>query len=442
MSLISSSVVKCYQSLTARCPSWLRSTASGDIPVLCHSDAVSENTVSEDMLNGTTPHLRHVTELLRSTPLIDGHNDLAWEAREQAAYDWNVLDIARHSPRTHTDIPRLRTGCVGGQFWSVWVPSTLPRDQAVIQTLEQIDAVHAMIQRYPDDLELALTADDIERVFVTGRVASLLNAEGGHSIGDSLGALRIMHRLGVRYMTLTHNDNTDWADSATDQPAHGGLTDFGRDVVREMNRIGMLVDLSHVSADTMRDALEVSSAPVIFSHSSARAICSSPRNVPDDVLHTMAAAGGVCMAVFAPDFVSQECWDWRMEAAEAARSQGVEATDLKAFKPWAARYAESHPQPKATLAQVVTHIEHLRETAGIDHVGIGGDYDGVPTLPQGLEDVSRYPHLFAALSERGFSDDDLRKIAGTNLLRVLRAAEDTAAQTAHDTVSGSILRDN
>ena len=364
--------------------------------------------------------------LLRSTPLIDGHNDLAWEARVQAAYDWNVLDIATGTTSTHTDIPRLRSGCVGGQFWSVWVPSSLPRDQAVIQTLEQIDAVHSMIDRFTGAFGLALTADDVERVFVTGRVASLMGAEGGHSIGNSLGTLRTLYRLGVRYMTLTHNDNTDWADSATDARVHGGLTDFGREVVAEMNRIGMLVDLSHVSADTMRDALEVSTAPVIFSHSGARAICTSPRNVPDDVLTTLAGNDGVCMAVFAPDFVSQDCWDWRVEAAEAAAAEGIEATDLTTFNRWSLAYEAEHPKPTATLAQVVTHIEHLREVAGIDHVGIGGDYDGVPALPVGLEDVSRYPYLFAALAERGFSDDDLRKIAGTNVLRVLRTAEDVA----------------
>ncbi|MGB3258449.1 MAG: dipeptidase [Ornithinimicrobium sp.] len=377
----------------------------------------------------TAPYLDHVKALLASTPLIDGHNDLAWEAREQAAYDWNLLDIAHPVLTTHTDLPRLREGCVGAQFWSVWVPSTLPRDQAVIQTLEQVAAVHSMIERYSDQLGLALTADDVERVFVTGRVASLMGAEGGHSIGDSLGTLRMLYRLGVRYMTLTHNDNTLWADSATDEPVHGGLTDFGRDVVREMNGLGMLVDLAHVSADTMRDALDVSTAPVIFSHSGARAICDSPRNVPDDVLATMASAGGVCMTVFAPDFVSQECWDWRVQAAEVASTEGVTVTDLEAFIPWAKRYQESHPQPQATLAQVVTHVEHLREVAGIDHVGIGGDYDGVPDLPVGLEDVSCYPRLFAALAERGFSDDDLRKIAGANVLRVLRDAE-AVARTA------------
>ncbi|MGB5951349.1 MAG: dipeptidase [Ornithinimicrobium sp.] len=359
--------------------------------------------------------------LLQTHPLIDGHNDLAWEAREQAGYDWDSLDIGAGTNTTHTDIPRLRTGGVGGQFWSVWVPSTLPADQAIIQTLEQIDAVHSMIAHYPGGLALALTAADIEAAAASGRIASLLGAEGGHSIGNSLGVLRMLHRLGVRYMTLTHNDNTDWADSATDDPVHGGLTDFGREVVTEMNRIGMIVDLSHVSADTMRDALEVSSAPVIFSHSGARAICTSPRNAPDDVLTTMAAGGGVCMATFVPDFVSQDCWDWRMQAASAATDEGIKATDIEAFKPWARRYAASHPAPTAQISDVVAHIEHLREVVGVEHIGIGGDYDGVPDLPIGLEDVSCYPALFAALAERGFSDADLAKIARGNIVRVLRA---------------------
>ncbi|HLS40502.1 MAG TPA: dipeptidase [Ornithinicoccus sp.] len=369
-----------------------------------------------------TTQLDRVTALLRSHPLVDGHNDLPWEARKRASYDWDQLDIAGPTP-THTDLPRLRRGCVGGQFWSVFVPSSLPRDEAVIQTLEQVDAVHAMVARYADQLALAGTADEVEAVFASGRIASLMGAEGGHSIGGSLGVLRVLHRLGVRYLTLTHNDNTPWADSATDEPVHGGLTDFGREVVREMNRIGMLVDLSHVSEETMDDALDTTSAPVIFSHSSARALCSSPRNVPDRVLERLRGNGGVCMAVFAEQFVSQEAWDWRQEAAEAAAREGIPATDLERFVPFSLRYAETHPQPRATLEQVVAHIEHLREVAGVDHVGIGGDYDGVRQLPVGLEDVSCYPRLFAALADRGWSDEDLVKLAGGNVLRVLRDAE-------------------
>lgn len=374
----------------------------------------------------TDTTLTHVRELLSTHPLIDGHNDLAWAARKYAGYDWDALDIAGPTPRTHTDIPRLRQGCVGAQFWSVFVPSTLPRDQAVIQTLEQVDAVYSMLARYPDDLGLATTAAQVEEVFASGRMASLMGAEGGHSIGDSLGVLRMLYRLGVRYMTLTHNDNTAWADSATDDPVNHGLNDFGVQVVQEMNRLGMLVDLSHVSADTMSDALDASSAPVIFSHSSARALCSSPRNVPDDILTRLTDNDGVCMAVFAPDFVSQDCWDWRMQAAAAASDEGIVPTDLETFVPWSQAYAQAHPKPVATLEHVVAHVEHLREVAGVDHIGIGGDYDGLPALPAGLEDVSRYPHLFAALADRGWSDGDLAKLAGANLLRVLRAAEDVA----------------
>ncbi len=363
--------------------------------------------------------------LLRQHPLIDGHNDLPWRARVLAGYDWDRLDIAGSTP-THTDLPRLAAGGVGGQFWSVFVPATLPADQAVLQTLEQIDAVHAMIDRYADRLGLATTADEVEQVFASGRIASLLGAEGGHSIGCSLGTLRMLHRLGVRYLTLTHNDNVPWADSATDEPACGGLSDFGREVVREMNRIGMLVDLSHVSADTMRDALAVTEAPVIFSHSSARAVCPSPRNVPDDVLETLAGNGGTCMAVFAPQFVSAEVWEWKVQAAAAAAAEGIAATDLVAFEPWVERYAVTHPQPPATLDQVVAHIEHLREVAGVDHIGLGGDYDGVASLPVGLEDVSGYPRLLAALADRGWSDEDLAKLAGGNVLRTLRDAEAVA----------------
>lgn len=369
--------------------------------------------------------LTRVQTLLASHPLVDGHNDLAWAARKHAAYDWDALDIAGPTP-THTDLPRLRRGCVGGQFWSVFVPSTLAPDQAIIQTLEQVDAVRTMVTRYADRLAPATTAEEVERVFASGRVASLMGAEGGHSIGGSLGVLRMLYQLGVRYLTLTHNDNTPWADSATDEPQHGGLTEFGREVVREMNRLGMLVDLSHVSADTMRDALATTSAPVIFSHSGARAVCDSPRNVPDDVLVTMAAQGGTCMAVFAPHFVSQEVRDWRETASTVARQEGVTATDLESFEPWMAAYRALHPEPQATLGQVVEHIEHLREVAGVEHIGIGGDYDGVATLPVGLEDVSSYPRLFAALADRGWSDADLVALAGGNVLRTLRGAEAVA----------------
>jgi len=367
--------------------------------------------------------LARATEMLRRHPLIDGHNDLLWEARQQSGYDFDRLDLSTRLTTTHTDLPRLRDGGVGAQFWSVWVPSSLPDGLAVIQTLEQIDAVHQMVGRYGDRLGFARTADELEAIFASGRIASLIGAEGGHSIGCSLAALRMLHVLGVRYLTLTHNDNVPWADSATDEPVTGGLSAFGVEVVREMNRIGMLVDLSHVSDDTMRHALAVSEVPVMFSHSSARAVCDMARNVPDDVLETMRDKGGVCMVTFVPEFISAAAAEWRNEAAAAALQAGVKATDHIAFGTFAARYRKHHAKPTATIADVVAHIEHVRDVAGTDHVGIGADYDGTTELPRGLEDVSGYPRLFAALADRGWSDQDLVKLAGGNILRVIRDAE-------------------
>ncbi|RNI21404.1 dipeptidase [Flexivirga caeni] len=375
----------------------------------------------------TSSSLDHVRALLAQHPLIDGHNDLPWAARDLVQYDFDKLDLAAGTAdRTHTDIVRLREGCVGGQFWSVYVPSNLPGSAAVTQTLEQIDAVHQMIGRWPDTFGLARTADEVESVFASGRVASLLGAEGGQSIDSSLAVLRMIYVLGVRYMTLTHNDNNPWADSATDEPVHGGLTRFGVEVVREMNRIGMLVDLSHVSADTMRAALAVSEAPVIFSHSSARAVCDYPRNAPDDVLETLRDKNGVIMSTFVPGFVSQACAQWRNDAADAARDAGITPTDLGAFGPFADQWAHEHPMPVATLDDVIAHFVHIREVAGIDHLGVGGDFDGVSVLPEGLGDVSAYPKVFAALHDLGWSDEDLTKVAGGNVLRVLRDAEAVA----------------
>ncbi len=329
--------------------------------------------------------------LLATTPLVDGHNDLPWALRKLQGADPRTvaegIDLTQPQERLHTDLGRLREGRVGAQFWSVYVPCELLGHAAVTAVLEQIEIVHALVARYPD-LELALTADAVDAAFSAGRVASLLGAEGGHCIADSLGVLRALYRLGVRYLTLTHNKNTMWADSATDEPVFGGLTDFGRDIVAEMNRLGMLVDLSHVAPTTMRDALDVVTAPVIFSHSSCRAVHDHPRNVPDDVLERLSANGGVCMVTFVPSFVSGGS--------------------------------------PATVADVVRHVEHAREVAGVDHIGIGGDYDGVTELPVGLEDVSRYPVLFQALLDNGWSEADCAKLAGRNVLRVLRAAEDAA----------------
>lgn len=364
--------------------------------------------------------------ILAAHPLIDGHNDLPWEFRQQVAYDLDRLDLTQPVPTTQTDIPRLRAGGVGGQFWSVFVPSRLQGDKAVSATLEQIDFVHAMVRRHPETFVLARTAGDVTRAFESGRIASLLGMEGGHSIDSSLGTLRMMYELGVRYMTLTHNDNVPWADSATDEPKVGGLSAFGESVVAEMNRIGMLVDLSHVSADTMRAALACTQAPVIFSHSSARAVCDVPRNVPDDVLAALPANGGVCMVTFVPEFVCPESAAWRAEAAAAAREVGIDPHDLQAFFPFTKEWMRDHPKPRGTVEDVVKHVEHVRDVAGVDHIGLGGDYDGTDVFPEGMDDVSGYPLLFAALLDRGWSEADLAKLANGNILRALRDAEAVA----------------
>ena len=378
-----------------------------------------------------------IRALLAAHPIVDGHNDIAWALRKQVGYDLDRRDIAADQPTMHTDIPRLRAGGVGAQFFSVYVPGTMPGGTAVTATLEQVDCVDRILARYPDTFAAARTAADVRRIIASGRIAALLGAEGGHSIDCSLGTLRMLRRLGVAYMTLTHNQNVPWADSATDVPAVGGLNDFGRDVVREMNRIGMLVDLSHVSPSTMQAALDVSAAPVIFSHSSCRALTDHPRDVPDDVLARLAGNGGVLMVTFVPYFVSQECADHA--AAEDARRHelGLDKVtvytehDGEHLDPAAVaeldRWRAENPSPVATLGQVADHVEHAREVAGIDHIGLGGDYDGVESLPVGLEDVSSYPALLAELADRGWSDADLAALTGENILRVLQAAEDVAA---------------
>jgi membrane dipeptidase len=376
-----------------------------------------------------TELLPQAQDLLRRYPLIDGHNDLPWALRHRAGDDTSqvVFDLDAPAAGLHTDLPRLAAGRLGAQFWSVYVPSGLTGDGAVAAVLEQIDVARRLIAHYPDALGLALTANDVERIFASGRVASLLGAEGGHAIAGSLGVLRMLYALGVRYMTLTHNANTGWADAATDEPQAGGLTGFGRDVVREMQRIGMLVDLSHVSVSTMHHALDVAQAPVIFSHSSARALCDSPRNVPDDVLARLAANGGVCMVTFVPAFVSPECAGWMAGLKAEAARRGLDPRNLSQLFSIKPEWEQDHPVPRATLAQVADHIDHVRRVAGVDHVGLGGDFDGTEDVTAGLEDVSAYPALFAELLRRGWTEADCAALAGGNLLRVLRAAESHAA---------------
>ncbi len=363
-----------------------------------------------------------------TTPIaiVDGHNDLPWAMRK-VGYDFDTVDVSRSQPQLHTDLPRLKRGGLRAQFWSVFVPCSMRGSDAVTATCEQVDAVYSMVERYPEQLSLVTGADGLDALLVLdGPIASLMGAEGGHSINNSLGTLRVLYRLGVRYLTLTHNENNDWADSATDQPRVGGLTAFGREVVREMNRLGMLVDLSHVSADTMRAALQVSEAPVIFSHSSARAVCGHPRNVPDDVLATLRSNGGTCMITFVPKFVSSAVYEWQLAADEAAGEAGIAANDYVAMEAFMASYRE--PVPKCTIDDVVAHCAHVREVAGIDHIGVGGDYDGVRELPEGLEDVSRYQALCEALMQQSWSRADCEKLGFRNISRTLRDAEAAASR--------------
>ncbi|MFJ9520567.1 dipeptidase [Kitasatospora sp. NPDC101801] len=368
--------------------------------------------------------------LLRTAPVVDGHNDLPWAMRAQVGYDLDAVDLtADQRARLHTDFGRLRTGGVGAQFWSVYVRSDYAGDQAVSATLEQIDFVRTLTERYPDTLRLALTAEDVETARAEGRIASLMGAEGGHSINSSLATLRALYQLGVRYLTLTHNDNVPWADSATDKPEHDGLTSFGEEVVREMNRLGMLVDLSHVSADTMRDALRVTEAPVIFSHSSARAVCDHPRNVPDDVLAQLPANGGVAMVTFVPKFILPAAIEWTVDADRNMQAHGFHPLETTPEAMVCQRAFEAaHPRPVATVGTVAEHLDHMRQVAGIDHLGIGGDFDGTAFTPAGLDDVAGYPHLIAELLGRGWSEADLAKLTWHNAVRVLREAEAVARE--------------
>jgi membrane dipeptidase len=381
-----------------------------------------------------------VDRVLQRTPLIDGHNDLPWEIRQRfgnaAGVDLRLgtanlplkMDDGEMESPLMTDIPRLRTGHVGAQFWSVWIPPTVTGPAAVKMTLEQIDIVDTMVARYPQDLQMAYSADDIMRAHKAGRIAALIGIEGGHQIDDSMAVLRQMFVLGARYMTLTHTSDNDWADSATAAPKHHGLTPFGIAVVHEMNRLGMLVDLSHVSPDTMRAALKASASPVIFSHSGARALNDHPRDVPDDVLKLVAQNHGIVMATFATGYVSAARNRWLADrAAEQTRLDAPPYDGLYIGQPERAKAAmaqwdRAHPKPVVTLAMVADHIEHIRKIAGIDSVGIGSDFDGIPDTPVGLEGVDKYPALLVELARRGWTDEELGKLAGGNMLRVMRDA--------------------
>lgn len=363
----------------------------------------------------------------RDAILIDGHNDLPWKYREKNDRGLSRIDITKPVPELHTDIPRLRKGGVGAQFWSAYVDADRAKDlTAVRSTLEQIDIILRMIKKYPDTFEQAFTADDIERIHKAGKIASLIGVEGGHSIDNSLGVLRIYYGLGVRYMTLTHSETLDWADSATDEPKSHGLSPFGEQVVLEMNRLGMLVDISHVSAETMRHVLRITKAPIIASHSSAYAIAQHPRNVPDDVLQEVHKNGGVIMVNFFPGFIHPEAARMTKDIFGIGRRLRAQYPDDKQFREAMEAWIKEHPMPRGSVYTVVDHIEHIIKVAGIDNVGLGSDFDGISLVPVQLEDVSCYPYITQELLNRGYKRDDILKVLGGNLLRVLRGTEEAA----------------
>ncbi|MEO8294605.1 MAG: dipeptidase [Gemmatimonadota bacterium] len=377
--------------------------------------------------------MEHARRVLRASPVIDGHNDLPWAIRESksAPRDVEAYDLLTRTTG-QTDIPRLRQGGVGGQFWSVYIPGEVKDSGFARIQLEQIDIALRTIARYPDQLQLALTAADAEAAMRRGRIASFLGMEGGHAIENSLGALRAYYALGVRYMTLTHNVTLDWADAALDSVKHEGLTSFGEEVVREMNRLGMIADLSHVSPGVMSDAIRVSEAPVMFSHSSARALTNVPRNVPDSILKLLPGNGGVVMVTFVPGFISQALADSQAAWGPRLRDLMRAAPDSAARAQIRRDFMASHHEPAVTVKDVADHVEHVRDVAGMDHVGLGGDYDGTDNLPEGMKDVSGYPVLFAELIRRGWTDADLAKLANGNILRVLKGVEATAARLQHE----------
>lgn len=361
--------------------------------------------------------------------VFDGHNDLPWTMRTEAGASFDKADIAKPQPKFHTDIPRLRAGNVGAQFWSVYVPAeTSKSGQALLQTIEQIELVTTMVARYPDVFELARTADDVERIRRANKIASLIGVEGGHCIENSIENLRRLHRLGAGYLTLTHSDTLDWADSASDTARHQGLSPFGEEVVRELNRLGMLVDLSHVSPDTMRGALRVSRAPIIFSHSSARAVADHVRNVPDDVLKEVRKNGGVVMVNFSSGFVHPESARRRAKMFDVLRELRAKFPDDDHFKQARRKWEVENPIERGDIHDLVDHIEHIAKTAGVEHVGIGSDYDGITMVPKQLEDVSTYPVITQELLNRGYGEADIHQIMSGNILRVMREAEKVAAQ--------------
>ncbi|HEX6409872.1 MAG TPA: dipeptidase [Sphingomicrobium sp.] len=385
---------------------------------------------------------KRIDRILKRTPLIDGHNDLPWALREDFKLSVEGLESGtdQRKPPLMTDMERMRKGRVGGQFWSVYITGTTLGDEAIRTTLEQIDTAHRLIDAYPEHLELAESADDLVRIHRKRRIGSMLGVEGGNQIGGSMATLRQFYARGVRYMTLTHNQTTDWADAATDEPKHDGLNAFGVEVVKEMNRLGMLVDLSHVAPATMKDAIAATRAPVIFSHSDAYALNPHPRNVPDDVLALLPQNGGVMMVTFVPGFLSPEVWAWSRErSAEEARLKSLfsfsKAKVEERLKSWEA----AHPRPPVQVSAVADHIEHVVKIAGHDHAGIGGDLDGIPYGVEGLSGVEGYPLLFAELIRRGWSDRNLAKLAGGNVLRALRKAEEVASSMKDERPSMATL---
>lgn len=385
---------------------------------------------AQNTTDSNSDYYQQAVEILERVPLFDGHNDVPWQYRNRVDYKFSELDFydtTQLDNPMHTDIPRLEEGKVGAQWWSVYVSAGVPENEAVKQTMQQVDFVHRMVNEYPEVLELALTADDVERIFNDGKIASLIGMEGGHSIANSLGVLRNFYDLGARYMTITHSRTLDWADAAGDDPRHGGLSGFGEEVVREMNRLGMLVDLSHVTPETMEDAIRVSEAPVMFSHSNARAVSGHPRNVPDEILQIIPEKDGLVMVTFVESFTSEELRVYYAErSGYRAKIESLYGGQPDVISEKMDEWTEENEMPQSTLEQVADHIDHIRDQIGVDHIGIGGDYDGITSLPTGLEDVSTYPALFAELLSRGYSEEDLEKIAGLNMLRVMRGAEEVS----------------